>query len=836
MVYPEHSSARGPDMIDSSIADVCPPRADHTRRIPRREAWLAGALLLALMLAVHYDVVFLGRSLVLSNFFNPFDSRPLAQNYGDHFVAPEEWTSRNLWFVPNIRDPVSSVWQWEPALRFLQGAIKRNEWPFWNPYTGGGTPAMANAISAPFFPPSLLVVTLGATVHLWNAYFLVLLWGASFSTYLFVRRHDLGFIASLAGGALVMMSGGLNQTIGSFMMQPVACTPIALYATRLFLDSPNSRRAAGLALVYAAIALASFPPITLGVFAVTGSYAVTAIAVGDSGRSRWQAGFGWIGAALLGMGLVAFYYVPIAALRSAAPQVAVAYAGGGLETMPAINTLQLLSPTLMGGAQVYISAPFAAPVTGPPHIPYVGIMCALLALLARAHGPRRCTLLCASGLAVGCILLKLFGMPPVQWIGYLPVFDQVHFAYYFGMVLGFPLSFLAALGVESVIRRTVSLRRAIGASALAGIALATIVRRGLWWLVEHPGALNSQTAGGWIRDVTFVATLLFVSAIILALVTLSGRTRTKVGLAAGAALLGMIAIEGIYNNTYPNPSAWDAFGHPVPFVRALQAGATLKRVLAFGAPAADDNEAFEIFSLDSLMAFNPPRIFELYRRYTGSPSALFMRGANTIPPETVLDRGNIAIVSVSRVLPEVILAARARGYRTTFDDGEVTVFERPTLPRFFYSSQYRVLPKAAALDAVGSGPSHEIVLEEQPGFASTVSGKDEANVFVERYARNSVALYIDAPRAGLVFASESYFDGWTVLVNGAPSRILPANYAFRAVEVPAGHSRIEFHYWPPGLTLGLAISAASMSFVLMLAFLFPRALGARGRGRTERAV
>jgi uncharacterized membrane protein YfhO len=95
-------------------------------------------------------------------------------------------------------------------------------------------------------------------------------------------------------------------------------------------------------------------------------------------------------------------------------------------------------------------------------------------------------------------------------------------------------------------------------------------------------------------------------------------------------------------------------------------------------------------------------------------------------------------------------------------------------------------------------------------------------VHVEAYHLNSVSLTVDAPRPGLVYAAESYFAGWTATVNGQPARILPANYAFRAVEVPAGPSRIEFHYWPPGLTAGLGVSGTSVLGLAALVALVDR--------------
>jgi hypothetical protein len=81
----------------------------------------------------------------------------------------------------------------------------------------------------------------------------------------------------------------------------------------------------------------------------------------------------------------------------------------------------------------------------------------------------------------------------------------------------------------------------------------------------------------------------------------------------------------------------------------------------------------------------------------------------------------------------------------------------------------------------------------------------------------SIACADVAPRPGLVYCSESFFPGWTVHVNGRPGRIVPANAAFRAVEVPAGPVTLEFAYWPPGLTAGLAVSGTSAGLVGWLA-------------------
>jgi hypothetical protein len=768
-------------------------------RPSRWEKPLAAALLFALLAVVHYDVVFLGRSFVLSNHYNPLDYRPLPQNYGPGQVPLETWTGRNLQQYANIRDAGGAWWQWEPDSRFLLQAMRTREWPFWDPYIGGGTPAMANMTPAHFFPPFALMVALGGTVTLKNIYTLVLLWSAGFFTFLLLRRHGLHFISATFGGCLVMMCGGLNQHIGTILLQAGACLPPALYVTRLFVEAPTRRRSLLLSLTYACIALASFPPILFWVFGITAIYALTAILLEGASR-KWATLLRWTIATALAVGLVAFYYVPALTLRSSVEYIVMFYTGVGLESMPYVKILQLLSPTLAGGLPIYLHPP--VPQGLEPNLPYTGVVSLMAALLARPFSdPRSRTLFFASAIAALLILLKLFGLPPSQWIAHLPLFNQIHYAHYFGMPIGILAAFLAALGLDNLLRGRVALLH-----LLIAVAVPLAATQGLWWAIPRADMLKSAADSYWLRDWR-VLNLVGIAASGALIV---GALRTHVRYLAAGAVLLLGAGEGAFNNSYPSPDAWEVFDHPVPYVEALRGSAGMERVMPFGALNANLNSAFGIFSIDSLMTINPPRPYELYRRYADPPPWLFLREARRIPPDPVLDRAAIGFLVIRDVFPGIVKEAQARGYQVRFDDGYVSVFERPTLPRFFFSSEYEVRRRAPeALSAIATTPSRVVIIETQPGFPATANGPADPAVVVESYRRNSVVLTVDAPRPGLVYAAETYFAGWTARLNGVETAILPANYAFRAIEVPAGRSRIEFRYWPPGLTAGLAASIAS---------------------------
>jgi hypothetical protein len=785
----------------------------------RTGSWLrlnaaAGLLLFAALAVVHYDVVFQGRSLVLTNHHNPLDYRPLAQNYGDGFVPFETWTSRNLYPYANIRDAGGPWWQWEPDGEFLRQAMRTGEWPFWDPYVGAGAPAMANMTPGYFFPPYTLLVALGASVPLKNVYFLALLWSAGFFTYLFLRRHDLAFASALLGGVIVMMSGGLNQHIGTIGLQSGAMLPPALYVTRVFLDARTKGSMLVVSLSYASIALASFPPMLFWVFGITAAYALWAIAFepefGPLGRMEWA--IRWSLATILAVGLVAFFYVPAFALRADAPYVIAFYDHAAVESLPGHKILQLLSPTLAGGVAIYLNPP--VPTSTLPNMPYVGVVALALALLARPAANSRTRTLFYVSMSTGVlIMLKLFGLPPAQWVVSLPLFNQIHYAHYFGMAISFLVAFLAALGLDRVLRGTVS-----PFWALVAMVFPLVAAESLWWTVNQIDMLKAASDRDWIRDWR----ALNAAGTLVAVAIGFGVLRPGVRRWAAAAVVVIAAGEGVYNNTYPSPKSWNIFQHPIPYVQFLQREAGMTRVMPFSALNGNLNSAFGIFSIESLWGINPPRPYEMYRRYADPPLWLFLREATRIPPDLVLDRAAIGFLVIRDVFAPLITEAQARGYTLKFDDGYASIFQRPTLPRFFFSSEYEVHRAPTVLSRLATTPQRTILLERTPPFPSTPNAPNDPEVRVESYRRNGFVLTVDAPRPGLVYASESYFTGWTARINGVATTIMPANYAFRAVTVPAGRSRIEFSYWPPGLTAGLTASAISAALLALYFVLFDR--------------
>ena len=68
---------------------------------------------------------------------------------------------------------------------------------------------------------------------------------------------------------------------------------------------------------------------------------------------------------------------------------------------------------------------------------------------------------------------------------------------------------------------------------------------------------------------------------------------------------------------------------------------------------------------------------------------------------------------------------------------------------------------------------------------------------------------MQADGTGYLVTRETHARGWTATVDGRPAAVLRADGKHRAVAVPAGRHVVEVRYHPPGLALGLALTAVA---------------------------
>jgi hypothetical protein len=112
-------------------------------------------------------------------------------------------------------------------------------------------------------------------------------------------------------------------------------------------------------------------------------------------------------------------------------------------------------------------------------------------------------------------------------------------------------------------------------------------------------------------------------------------------------------------------------------------------------------------------------------------------------------------------------------------------------------------------------PSKQIVLAaDQPELLEPET-EPQAAVKVIDYQSGRLSIEADFSDDGYLFLSQSFIPGWQAKIDGKRTEILPANYAFSAVEVLKGKHQIEFLFRPVPYLIGKWLTIIT-TFCLLL--------------------
>jgi hypothetical protein len=106
---------------------------------------------------------------------------------------------------------------------------------------------------------------------------------------------------------------------------------------------------------------------------------------------------------------------------------------------------------------------------------------------------------------------------------------------------------------------------------------------------------------------------------------------------------------------------------------------------------------------------------------------------------------------------------------------------------------------------------------EARGFV-TASNCTPAKVSVREFSAHRVRFEVEASEPVLAVIAQSYYHNWRATVDGLPTRLLRANHAFQALEVPAGKRQVAVVYQDRPFYCGVVISLAAAGAWAVLCF------------------
>src|SRR3989344_1119397 len=172
-------------------------------------------------------------------------------------------------------------------------------------------------------------------------------------------------------------------------------------------------------------------------------------------------------------------------------------------------------------------------------------------------------------------------------------------------------------------------------------------------------------------------------------------------------------------------------------------------------------------------------------------------------------------------------------FHSVYRDENYEIFENTqSLPRAYLADNHEVIELdediLSAVYAPTFNPKNTVLLEQNPQFpdlkvlAAAERLQSESVDFLKD-TDNEIILMTSADIAKMLVLSDVYDRGWKAWIDGNPTPVLRANFAFRAVTVPAGEHTIRFFYQPKGATIGIP-AAVITAIVLVGGTLFKKKL------------
>ncbi|MGQ9677121.1 MAG: YfhO family protein, partial [Chloroflexota bacterium] len=675
--------------------------------------------------------------------------------------------------------------QFYPFHHFAAREWWRGRIPLWNPYILGGHPFQADPQSAVFYPLNLLVCFFGGFGGLslealqWQLVLNYLL--AATFMFLFVRELTGRTLAAAIGSIAFTFSGFLT----SYPMQqmPILESSVWLPLILLFLEravSQPGRRIANLGLAGLGLGitiLAGHPQTALYV-------AYTALAYylfrGIVSRLSWSALLMGVDAFLLvGFGVAAVQVLPTVEFYSMSTrESALGYGwsgtGYGLDSLPG-----LLLSGWMGEKALFVGS--------------VSVVLVVAAWLI----PRGQTIFWTI-VATFAVLVSLGknGLVFPLLYALAPGFSLFQHQERVMLVLALAIGVLASLGCRNLLElRERSMRRwqlaLLPVVPLLLVCWASV----LAWKRSSGWDVSSPVWSCWLRLAAIVVACLVV---VVLMWRSSGRFRAALGLALALLVAADLFGVNFGNNLSPT--------NPLPSPELVEAVSSLQNHPEPFRIVADDSEVFPINY--GCLALAP--------QLTGDTPITLQRTAAVLSQQD-----HWRVWQLFNVKFFITRKAVGDGFELVCQIDDISIYHVTySMPRIWVVNDVRVAGSerealALALDPM-LHPGRTVVLERQPGLK--LSPEQELHQTWRIVGNKSwwFKAEIETTADGIFVLSEAYHPGWRAYVDGREVPILRADYALKAVELPAGKHIVEMHYRPLSFWAGLLISALTLVMIAVV--------------------
>ncbi|HUV42553.1 MAG TPA: YfhO family protein [Patescibacteria group bacterium] len=712
-----------------------------------------------------------------------------------------------------------------PLKSFIADLFRQGKLPLWNPLQFGGYPLLANFQSGALNPTNLFYLFLSKPyAWAWQTVLQPLL--IAIFTYLFLRNLKLTKIASIFGGMIFAFSGfsliWLEYNIHGYV---IVFIPLLLFLLDRWLEKKQLIWGLFLSLALSLQIFMGYPQVVIYTLALLLFYfwfrLDFKIFNRDSIKTHLILGI----LVLLGLTLSAVQLIPGWELFSLSQRVEEGVSGG-LEVafLPWQQLITLIAPDFFGNPATYN---YWGPGNYTNGVGYSGIIGLILAMVVVFRSQRKRLVYFFGGLFIGSLILALPTpiAKVVSNLGFLGL--KAATATRILCLTNFSIAVLAALAVESIVSEKKKIRIAriplVFGLIILGLMIGIFLSRQIM-----PFSLNEVVnLKVSLRNLILPLALSVATLALLWLLRVSFLKKLSIWL-----LFFLLVFELFRFGWKFTPFSEARIIFPTtPVLEFLQEQKKPVRINTGDAIPISMWMPYGLESASGYDAVYPERWARLINVINGGKVARMMGryGAIEKYDSQLFDLTNTCFILAvkqikegGRYVPDKTgkpgsLFQLAK-FNKVFEDGTVEVLENSQcLPRAFMVYSYRVeSDPEKIINLLGSSDfdlSNEIILEKEPESEIEkeleVPKEKEEIVWLE-YEPGQEIIQLENENPGWLFLVDSFYPGWKVFIDDKETLIYRANFAFRAIFVPAGKHKIRFIYDPLSFRIGLAVSLISL--------------------------
>lgn len=746
---------------------------------------------------------------LLLNFYEPYKAYPIL-NYPTGAAVPTKNQGA---------DVVRHMFPWKS---FTIDSIKHGQIPFWDPYNFSGNPLMANFQSAVFYPLNVLFFIF-PFLTAWTLFTFITPVLSAFFTCLFLRELKISKLASVFGGLTFAFSsymvvwleyGNIDHTF--------LWLPLGLFFTEKIIKDGNLKYNLCLILTLFMSLVAGY---IQGYFYVVGVVFVYFFAKSFLNKTlEIRKSLYFLAVLIFPVLLSLFQILPTKMLFDNSTR--------SIYTLPQIQ--HLLNPWWYGITAIVPNF-FGNPAannhwffgTYIERVSYIGIIPFILFVYALLNFKKRKEIIIFALLAVLSFFLSLdlfvtkyFFQIPIPMISTTVPTREL-------CIFEFCAIVLAAVGFDLM-------REKFNKKTLAISIFFVSVLLLLSWGFTFLGAKLlhvSPTNLAVTRKNLILPTGMLLSFVVL---TFSYFKKIKLTLVL---IVAFTLFDLFYFFNRITPFSPPQFVYPkTPIISFIQKNAGINRFWGYGSGYIESNfqtydKTFSPEGVDPIHIKGYARFLE--SSLNGKAMVDLPRPDANIAPgygstdlkdnhyrQRVLDLLGVKYVlnkNRDRVADNITFPVEV--YNFSYHDGYYQAYEnKEALPRAFLASDYVVeTNKQKILDKIFDSKvdlKKTLVLEEKPDMNFVPDSS--ASVKIDSYGNNEVDISTDAKTNMLLFLSDTHSDNWGLKVDGEESKLYRADYAFRAVAVPAGNHKVRFYYLIKPFLDGLKLSLLSLAVLIVL--------------------